>query len=109
MLKQCDIFVETPLKYLIDSMPGRNDNRSVLLAVHNLCVHKCSISLFVGYIEMTCISTHTDVAEMCLSRFVETNEGDQTSFMDKIRPGSEAFQVTYDYEFLQEVNPDSLR
>ena len=46
---------------------------------------------------------------MCLSRCVETNEGDQTSFMDKIRPGSEAFQVTYDYEFLQEVNPDSLR
>ena len=38
-----------------------------------------------------------------------TNEDEQTSFMDKVRPSSEAFQVTYDYDFLQEVNPDSLR
>ena len=58
---------------------------------------------------MMCVFTHTDVAEMCLSRCVETNEDEQTSFMDKVRPSSESFQVTYDYDFLQEVNPDSLR
>ena len=32
MLKQCDIFLETPLKYLIENMPGRP-----------LCVHKLSL------------------------------------------------------------------
>ena len=58
---------------------------------------------------MMCVFTRTDVAERCLSRCVETNEDEQTSFMDKVRPSSEAFQVTYDYDFLQEVNPDSLR
>ena len=52
---------------------------------------------------------YTDVAEMSLSRCVKTNEGERTATMDKVRPSSEAFQVTYDYEFLQEVNSDSLR
>ena len=106
MLKQCDIFLETPLKYLIDSMPGRKANSTSGYA-QLVCTQMLPLSFRL--VEMTCIFTHTDVAEMCLSRCVETNEGDQTSFMDKVRPGSEAFQVTYDYEFLQEVNPDSLR
>ena len=58
---------------------------------------------------MTSLFTYTDVAEMSLSQCVKTNEGERTAAMDKVRPSSEAFQVTYDYEFLQEVNSDSLR
>ena len=50
------------------------------------------------------IFTYTDVAEMCLSKCVETNEGELTSFMEKVRPTSDAYDVSFDYEFL---DPDS--
>ena len=54
--------------------------------------------------------TDTDVAEMCLSKCVETNEGELTSFMDKVRPTSDGYHVFFDYEVLeQEISPDSLR
>lgn len=59
---------------------------------------------------ITCTYTDTDVAKMCLSKCVETNEGELTSFMDKVRPTSDGYHVSFDYEVLkQEISPDSLR
>ena len=73
--------------------------------INNLDIYR---AVEYGYL-MTCMCNYTDVAEMSLSRCVKTNEGERTAAMDKVRPSSEAFQVTYDYGFLQEVNSDSLR
>ena len=62
MLKQCDIFLETPLKYLIDNMPGRFDYIITSGYMHNLCVHKHSLStLSASWALATYFSATSDI------------------------------------------------
>lgn len=50
---------------------------------------------------------YTDIAEMVLSKCIETNEGRMEGSTEEIYPTSIKYQVTYDYELLDRVIPHS--
>ena len=54
---------------------------------------------------MSAYICYTDVAEVALSKCVETNEGKMEESTEEIHPTSEKYEVIYDYELLDEVVP----
>ena len=46
-------------------------------------------------------NSDTDIAEVALSKCVNTNEGMQVEAVDEVFPYSEEYEVTYDYELLE--------
>ena len=52
---------------------------------------------------------YTDVAELALSKCVETNEGKMKMYTNSIHPTSKEYLVTYHYDLLEECSSGSSR